>query len=216
MISPPAGRAAGHRPASPLPATASDIARSIERGTARSSAPSSRRPGLPAAGGWSAARSIFSSGPSARAIELAETAHDPAVWTRVGVREADGRPARGLFVGDGPDANPRSSLNDSVPIVTKDYSCAPGGPGRSPGRATRCRPPRSRRRATAPTSFASYTGQARSNRSRSARSRWTSPAARSRCRSASAEPCRGAWRRRTDPAPASAVLFTCGVSVAGR
>lgn len=81
------------------------------------------------AGRWRLERGtlyLFERPERAPAIELVETAHDPAVWMRVEVREADGRPARGLFVGDGPDANPRSSLDDGVLIVPKDYSWAPG------------------------------------------------------------------------------------------
>jgi hypothetical protein len=69
---------------------------------------------------------LFERPTRAPTIVLVEQARDPSVRMRVEVREADGRPARGVFVGEGADANPQSQLEDGVLIVPKSYDWTPG------------------------------------------------------------------------------------------
>lgn len=60
------------------------------------------------------------------AVRLVEAGVDPSVWMRVEVRLDDGRPAQGLYVGEGIAANPQSQLDDGVLIVPKTYAWEPG------------------------------------------------------------------------------------------
>ncbi|WP_148649439.1 hypothetical protein [Novosphingobium barchaimii] len=52
-------------------------------------------------------------------LALAEARRDPAVELRIDVMTPDGKPAQGLFVGEGEDANPRSSLDDGMLVIPK-------------------------------------------------------------------------------------------------
>jgi hypothetical protein len=59
-------------------------------------------------------------------IKLIEARRDPAVRMRVEIREPDGKPARGLVVGEGEQANPRSAPDRGVVLVPLDYGWTPG------------------------------------------------------------------------------------------
>jgi hypothetical protein len=59
-------------------------------------------------------------------LNLVEARHDPTVALRIEVRTADGQPPSDLYVGEGEDANPRSSLDDGVLIVPSEEGTAPG------------------------------------------------------------------------------------------
>ncbi|AXB78624.1 hypothetical protein TQ38_018585 [Novosphingobium sp. P6W] len=59
-------------------------------------------------------------------LALAEARRDPAVELRIEVMTPDGKPAQGLFVGEGQDANPRSSLDDGVLTIPKGQAWQPG------------------------------------------------------------------------------------------
>jgi hypothetical protein len=59
-------------------------------------------------------------------LPLVEARRDPAVELRVEVLTPDGKRAQGLFVGEGEDANPRSSLDDGVLVIPKGQVWQPG------------------------------------------------------------------------------------------
>lgn len=59
-------------------------------------------------------------------LTLAEARRDSAVELRVEVMTPDGKPAQGLFVGEGQDANPRSSLDDGVLAMPMGQAWQPG------------------------------------------------------------------------------------------
>ena len=59
-------------------------------------------------------------------IRLLKTEMDPSVWMRVEVRLNDGRPAQGVYVGKGADANPQSQLDDGVLTIPKTYAWKSG------------------------------------------------------------------------------------------
>lgn len=59
-------------------------------------------------------------------ISLVEARRDPTVALRVEVRTADGQSPSDLYVGEGEDANPRSSLDGGVLTVPAGEDAAPG------------------------------------------------------------------------------------------
>jgi hypothetical protein len=59
-------------------------------------------------------------------LVLAEARRDAAVELHVEVMTPDGKPAQGLFVGDGQDANPRSSLDDGMLEIPKGQAWQAG------------------------------------------------------------------------------------------
>ncbi len=60
------------------------------------------------------------------AVRLVKTGVDPSVWMRVEVRLNDGRPAQGVYVGEGIEANPQSQLDNGVLAVPKTHAWEPG------------------------------------------------------------------------------------------
>lgn len=59
-------------------------------------------------------------------IRLVEARRDPTVALRIEVRTADGQSPSDLYVGEGEDANPRSSLDDGLLTVPAEEGTAPG------------------------------------------------------------------------------------------
>jgi hypothetical protein len=60
---------------------------------------------------------LFQQPTRAPRIRLAEARNDPSVELRVEIRTPGGQPAADLFIGEGAEANPRSSLGDGLLIV---------------------------------------------------------------------------------------------------
>jgi hypothetical protein len=69
---------------------------------------------------------LFEKPERAPTLELAQSARDESVRMRIEVRTPDGGAARGLFVGEGPDANPQSELDGGVLTVPLSDSFTPG------------------------------------------------------------------------------------------
>jgi hypothetical protein len=59
-------------------------------------------------------------------ISLVEAGRDPTVALRIEVRMAVGQPPSDLYVGDGEDANPRSSLDGGLLTVPAEEGAGPG------------------------------------------------------------------------------------------
>lgn len=59
-------------------------------------------------------------------ISLVEARRDPSVALRIEVRTTDGQSPSDLYVGEGEEANPRSSLDDGVMTIPAEEGAVPG------------------------------------------------------------------------------------------